>query len=214
VNLTEYEGEPVKGLPGYLPEGEKLIWQGAPDWRVMARRVFHLRTVIFYFAAIVVIHGASQLYQGVSAGEVLMSAGWQVLLGATAVAILAILARAYARTTVYTLTDKRLVMRTGVALPMMVNIPLEIVTSADLRGFNDGSGDIIFTVDRKKKLSYMMLWPNVRSWHFRRVQPALRSIADVRSVAAALASVVDSGSRAAESPAQDSLGTPAMAGAN
>jgi hypothetical protein len=215
MSMGEYEHEPVRGLPEYLPDGEKLVWQGSPTWRTMARRVFHVRTVTLYFLAIIAVHGASQLYRGEGLSEVLLAAGWQVGLGASAVAILAILARAYARSTVYTLTDKRLVMRFGVALPMMINIPLEIVTSADLRSFSDGSGDIILTLDPKKKLSYMMLWPNLRSWHFRRVQPALRSIADVRSVAAAMASVVNSGSagEARQSERNDGhLGSPAMAG--
>lgn len=216
MNIEEYENEPVRGLPGYLPEGETLVWQGAPDWRTMARRVFHLRAVFLYFLAIIVVHMCSQLYHGEPLSSVLLGSGWQVALGLTAIGILAALARAYAGTTVYTLTDTRLVMRFGVALPMMVNIPLEIITSADLRDFGDGSGDILLTVDPKRKLSYMMLWPNVRSWHFRTVQPALRSIPDVRSVAAALASVVDSSAVAAqsgESTRSAQMGSGAVAGA-
>jgi hypothetical protein len=211
--LTEYADEPVRGLPGYLPEGETLVWQGAPDWRVMARRVFHLRTVGIYFAAIIAVHSGSQLYRGAAPSEVFLGAGWQLGLGLLAMGILAVLARAYARTTVYTLTDKRLVMRFGVALPMMVNLPLEIVTSADLRGFKDGSGDIILTVDPKKKMSYMMLWPNLRSWRFSPVQPALRSLADAQSVAAALASVVDASSAAStdERASHEHVGAPAVA---
>lgn len=214
MSMGEYEHEPVRGLPEYLPEGETLVWQGAPAWRVMARRVFHVRTVSLYFLAIILVHGSSQLYRGEAFSEVLLAAGWQLGLGALAVAILAMLARAYARTTVYTLTDKRLVMRFGVALPMMINIPLEIVTSADMRGFQDGSGDIILTLDPKKKLSYMMLWPNLRSWQFRRVQPALRSIADVRSVAAVMASVVDSSASSTADDRESTMVSPAMAGAS
>jgi hypothetical protein len=66
-------------------------------------------------------------------------------------------------------------MRFGVAMPMMVNLPLEIVARRSAR-FNDGSGDIMLTLNQRKKLSYMMLWPNVRSWQFKPVQPALRSL--------------------------------------
>jgi hypothetical protein len=210
MSVGEYEHEPVRGLPEHLPEGETLIWRGEPDWRVMARRVFHVRTVAIYFAAIMAVHCASQLYHGVSLREVAVGSSWQLGLCLAALGILTALARAYASTTVYTLTNQRLVMRFGVALPMMVNIPLDMVIAADLRSFGNGSGDIIMTMDKRSKLSYMMLWPNVRSWHFSRVQPTLRSLSDVRSVAAALATVVDSSASTAEREAGDQLGSPAM----
>ena len=41
------------GLPGRLPEGETLLWQGAPDARTLLVRVFHLRFVGAYFALLI-----------------------------------------------------------------------------------------------------------------------------------------------------------------
>lgn len=190
MRIEEYEHEPVRGLPEYLPEGERLIWQGEPDWRVMARRVFHLRAISLYFALLVAWHLGTSLYAGQTLAEAVRAGTWQIGLGLTAIAILAVLARAYARATVYTLTDKRLVIRFGVAMPMMVNIPLGIIDSADLKRYDNGSGDILLTVNQRQNLSYFMLWPNVRSWKFRPVQPALRSLRDVDAVAASLAGIV------------------------
>ena len=213
MSVGEYEHEPVRGLPDYLPDGERLIWRGEPEWRTMARRVFHLRAVSLYFLLIIGAHVGAELYRGVTPLEVLRGSGWQIGLGLAAIGILAILARAYARTTVYTLTDKRLVLRFGVALPMMVNIPLDIVRAADLRRFSDGSGDIFLTIDPGRKLSWMMLWPNVRPWRMSRVQPALRSLPDVSSVAAALATVVDGKAVASDAPQGEMLRPAAMAGA-
>lgn len=192
MSVGEYEDEPVKGLPEYLPPDETLVWQGAPDFRTMARRVFHLRTVSLYFAILIVIQVAVQASGGESLNSILFSSSWMVGLGLIAMGILALMAFAYARTTVYTLTDKRLVIRSGVAMPMMVNLPLSIVTAADLRRFPNGSGDIVFSTKPRKRLSYMMLWPNVRSWRINPVQPALRSVANIDEVARKLASVVDS----------------------
>jgi hypothetical protein len=40
MSVGEYEDEPVRGLPDYLPDDETLVWQGEPDFKVMARRVF------------------------------------------------------------------------------------------------------------------------------------------------------------------------------
>ena len=46
----EHEFEAQYGLPEKLPEGERILWQGAPDWQVIARRVFHVNKVAIYFA--------------------------------------------------------------------------------------------------------------------------------------------------------------------
>jgi hypothetical protein len=158
----------------------------------MARRVFHVRSVSIYFALLIVVHFAVQTTQGGSLSAVALGSSWMLGLGLLAVGILSLLAFAYARTTVYTLTDKRLALRFGVAMPMMVNIPLSIITAADLRQFGDGSGDVILSLDQRKRLSYMMLWPNVRSWRVNPTQPALRSLADAEDFARKLAAVVDS----------------------
>ena len=48
--VHEHEFEPQHGLPERLPAGEHLLWQGTPDWRVIARRVFHVNKVAAYFA--------------------------------------------------------------------------------------------------------------------------------------------------------------------
>jgi hypothetical protein len=50
--ITEYENEPIKGLPGFLPKDETIVWQGSPDWRSMARGVFHTRLVTAWFVVV------------------------------------------------------------------------------------------------------------------------------------------------------------------
>ena len=47
--MSEHDFEPIRGLPGPLPEGETILWQGAPDWRVLAVQAFHVRAVAIYF---------------------------------------------------------------------------------------------------------------------------------------------------------------------
>ncbi len=192
MSVAEHEDEPVRGLPDYLPEDEHLVWRGEPDFRVMAVRVFHVRSVAIYIALLLCTHLGVQLYQGGSIADVALGSSWMLALGLTAIGILAVLAWAYTRSTVYTLTNKRLVIRSGVAIPMMVNLPLPIVGSADMRRYADGSGDIMFTLGQKKKLSYMLLWPNIKPWEFKPVVPAIRCLADVDAAAQAVASVVDS----------------------
>jgi len=45
----EHEFEPEYGLPERLPDGEKMLWQGAPDFKALAIRVFHLRKLALHF---------------------------------------------------------------------------------------------------------------------------------------------------------------------
>ena len=33
----EHEFEAARGLPELLPAGERVLWQGSPDWRGLAR---------------------------------------------------------------------------------------------------------------------------------------------------------------------------------
>lgn len=190
MSVAEHEDEPVRGLPDYLPEGEHLIWRGEPDFRVMARRVFHVRSVAIYIGVLLAAHLGVQWYNGGDLVSVALGSSWMLGLGAVAVGILALLAWAYTRSTVYTLTNKRLVLRFGVAIPMMVNLPLQILGSADLRRYGDGSGDIMLTLAQKKKLSYSLLWPNIKPWQFKPVVPALRCLPAVDDVAATLAHAV------------------------
>ena len=201
MSVTEHEHEPVRGLPDTLPPDEHLIWRGEPDFRVMARRVFHLRSVAIYVGLLLCAHMGLQLYRGAGFVDVLLGSSWMIALGLAAIGILALLAWAYTRTTVYTLTDKRLVMRFGVAIPMMVNLPLAIVGSADLKRFADGSGDITLTLSQKKKLSYTLLWPNIQPWQFRPVVPAMRCLKAVDEAAAALATAVGEGAAVSSGPA-------------
>ncbi|GIS01776.1 MAG: hypothetical protein CM15mP103_03270 [Gammaproteobacteria bacterium] len=38
MGMTEYEDEPVEGLPEHLPEGETMVWQGSAHGRAMGKR--------------------------------------------------------------------------------------------------------------------------------------------------------------------------------
>ena len=42
----EHDDEPQNGLPEALPAGERLLWQGSPDWRVLARHGFHFNAFV------------------------------------------------------------------------------------------------------------------------------------------------------------------------
>ena len=123
MGMTEYEDEPVEGLPEHLPEGETMVWQGRPTAAAMGKRVFYIRHLTLYFGLLIAGHTVYRLMEGVSAAQVMGTLVWQAGLAATVLVLLTWLARAYAKSILYTLTSERLVIRSGVALPMMANIP-------------------------------------------------------------------------------------------
>jgi len=95
-----------------------------------------------------------------------------------------------ARTTVYAITDRRVVMKVGVALPTTINIPLHLVTSADMQPRGDGGGDIALSLAGDARIAYLLLWPHARAWHVAHPQPTLRGIDDVAGVGRLLAGAV------------------------
>ena len=189
MGMTEYEDEPVEGLPDYLPEGETMVWQGRPTVAAMARRVFFIPHLALYFGLLIAGHTVYRLMEGVSAAQVMGTFVWQAGLAATVLVLLAWLARSYAASVMYTLTSERLVIRSGVALPMMVNIPIEQITAADMRVYRDGTGDIVLTPVADRKLHWVLLWPNVSAWYSRPIRPLLRGLAEPRRAADAFAAV-------------------------
>lgn len=184
--IREHDFEPVPGLPAPLPGGEFLRWQGRPDWRDLARSALHVRKLFFYFAALLVFRFIYLLVEGVPLTEVLLTTSALTGLAAVALGLLSLMAWLMARATVYTLTNRRIVIRSGVALPMTVNLPFAKISAADLRQRSNGFGDIPLTLDSEKQASWIVLWPHVRPWHFGKVQPVLRSLPDSEQVAATL----------------------------
>jgi hypothetical protein len=188
--VKEYEYEPIRGLPEHLPPGEEMLWQGAPRWTALARRAFHVWKVALYFAVIIVWRVLADLSAGEPLAEVVTGALWVFALGVVAIGGLSLLAWAMARATVYTITSRRLVIRLGVALPMIVNFPFAQISSAQLKRHRDDTGDIPLVLAESTRTSYLLLWPHVRPWHFARPQPMLRAIPDVAKVAEILSNAL------------------------
>ncbi|OZB13394.1 MAG: hypothetical protein B7X53_16175, partial [Hyphomonas sp. 34-62-18] len=109
------KGEPVRGLPQKLPEGERLLWQGSPDIAAFAIHVFHIRFVIAYFVAIGGWRAANEASAGApeQISGMLISSAMGLLIGG---GLILLLAWAMARSTVYTITSRRVVLRYGVAI--------------------------------------------------------------------------------------------------
>lgn len=190
----DFAGEPIPGLPAELPEGERLLWQGSPSWRSLAIRAFHVRKVAIYFGVLMVWRFASSLADGANVPGALSHAGGLVPVALAAICILLLLAYAYARMTIYSITTRRVLMRSGVALPITVNLPFKRIDGAALKIHGDGTGDIPLQLAKDDRIAVMAIWPNMRPWRLSKPEPMLRSLPDASNVADLLAAAL-SGAR-------------------
>jgi Bacterial PH domain len=182
----EHELEPQYGLPERLPAGEKLLWQGSPDFAGVALRIFHLRKAVIYFAALLLLRAGLAVNDSGLWLEGLVALAWPLPLALTALACLLALAWMTAKTAVYTLTDKRLVLRIGIVLTLTFNIPLRSIKAAALRQAGGPNGDIVVQLTGPDHIAFLHLWPHVRPWHVARPEPMLRAVVDAPKVAALL----------------------------
>ena len=191
MEMREHEFEPVRGLPGHLPDGERVLWQGAPDWRAFALRVFHLRLIAIYTAIMTMWTVATTVYDGGSVWDAVAASSSLIGAMGLAAAILSGVAWLIQQTTVYTLTNRRLVLRIGIALPITINVPFKIIGAANVKLHADGTGDLPVAITGADRVAIIHLWPHARPWHLRAPQPMMRCIPDAASVAEMLATAMN-----------------------
>jgi len=168
--------ERIRGIDEPLPEGEHLLWEGRPGARALTRHVFRVRLWTLYFG------GLAALAFILAPGEGMARAVWLLLLYGLLVGGIALYARATASTTVYAITDRRVVMGIGVALPAVFNLPFTRIGDAAVRTYADGSGDIAFELRGSERMGYVYLWPHARPWRIREPEPMLRGVPEVEKV--------------------------------
>lgn len=176
---TAFRGEAPQGLPSCLPAGERLLWQGVPDWRTLAMRVFRIRGLAIYFGAIVTWCLVSGLTDGTPGAELALSTAKLAGMGLVPIVVLTLYSWGVSRSTVYSITSKRIVIQMGLVVPMTMNLPFAKVDSASFREGKSGFGDVSLSLHPGDRLAYLMLWPHARPWRMARAEPTLRAIPDV-----------------------------------
>ncbi|MEL6478446.1 MAG: photosynthetic complex putative assembly protein PuhB [Pseudomonadota bacterium] len=209
--MSGFENEPVHGLPAFLPKGERILWQGAPRALSLARQALLIGPVLVYFTVL----GLWRFLEAMSLGATPVAALGSVVslipFALATVAILYLMALWIARTTLYTITNRRVVIRFGVALKMAVNLPFAEIGAADLKRNRDGSGTLALTMTGEGRIAFLHLWPNVRPWHYLPTQPALRAIEAPEKAAEALAGALAAYHGHSTAPVAAATGKPVQA---
>lgn len=211
MSHDDFAFEPVPGLPAALPQGERLLWQGSPQWGSLAVRAYHVRKVAVYFGALVVWRIGVGVYNGHALADIGVSCAFLIVLGGIAVGVLTLLAYFNARSTVYSITSRRVLLRHGVAVPLTMNVPFRLIDDAALKTFGDHTGDIALRLPDQERIGYLITWPHLRPGKITRPQPSLRALGDAQEAAGILAAAlaVDAGVEAVRVPAAE---TPVPAG--
>lgn len=187
MSHDDFKFEPIRGLPERLPDGEEILWQGAPGWLGLAFSVFHVRLVAVYFAAIAASRVAFAIVDGQPVATAVAYLAWPSALAFAAIAVLCLIAWGYQKTTVYTITNRRIVIRSGIAFQVTFNLPFRVISNVGLRLHRDRTGDIALTLNTADRIGYAHLWPHVRPWKLTNVQPMIRNVGAPQQVAATLA---------------------------
>jgi len=174
-------------LPGPSPVEETVQWQGSPNWRTAAFRIWHIRAAAFYFA-VLLAEGVHQSLPATHAAALARQGEIALLIIAVgAVALLTLLAWLTGRTTTYTITDTHVMMKYGIALRATLVIPFGAIEHVAIRVNPDHTGDLALRLKRDQRVLYPKLWPHVRPWRLIRAEPMLRCVPQAGVVGALLA---------------------------
>lgn len=214
--MREHGYELVPGLPERLPEGETILWQGKPAWFPFARRAFLLRGLAIYFGLLLVWQAATGVQEGLGAAEIVVGAAPLMLTAFCCLLGLGFIGWLSARMSIYTITDRRVVMQVGVSLPTTINLPFAAIDTMGVRHHRDGTEDVVLTLAKPHRASLIALWPHCRPFRLARPEPLLRGLRQQEGVAQILARALAASAEQAVQPVavpapQSRAGTEAMA---
>lgn len=178
----EHEFEAALGLPEKLPRNEYVIWQGQPDWKQLAVDAFHVRKILVYFSVMVVLQLVHLLDNNTAAIDIVKQVGTSTFLASLALGLLAWSAYLSSQATIYTLTNRRIVMRIGIVLSLTFNLPLKKIVSCDLMALKNQTGNIAIGISSDSPIGWLNLWPHVRAWRINAPQPTLRCVAQAERI--------------------------------
>lgn len=169
-----------KLLPEDIPQGERILWHGRPCWIALFRRAYRADFVAGYFLLLGLWNAIDAADAGLAAAAI--AAARALAIGSAALALLALLAWASARTALFVITSRRVVMKIGIALQVFYNLPFTQIENAALRVDADGAGDIALRLTPGERIGYLHLWPFARPFRFAKPEPSLRGLPKAQEV--------------------------------
>ncbi len=171
-----------------LRPGEVLVWQGQPSWRGLAVGAFHIRGVVLWVCALVFVNAVAARAEHLPPREAVRDIAPLLVMGGLVLAGVAASAWATGQTTLYTITNQRVLMQYGVALTAKLALPMRVIGAVAV---SEGPlGNVPIRLKPGHVVAFARLWPHARPWQVRRPEPMLLALADAGRVAAMLSRTV------------------------
>ena len=185
MSEDDFAVEPIEGLPELLPKGEVILWQGRPNWLRLTIESLNLWWVIGYFGLLAAWRFLTVI-DNMPLGTAFSASIPFLFVAAFVGLLLCGVGYIQAKATLYTITNRRVVMRIGAALTLTLNLPFTKIDNAAVAKKRGGFGNIAFETSGDTKFSFFVLWPHARSWYFGKPQPTLKCIPDIEKVSSIL----------------------------
>ena len=184
-----------------LAPDESIVWTGKPSWRRIARDAMHMRGISAYFGLLFVLDAYLAWVKSIPLAQALHDSVPLFAITCLALGILTGFAWLVGRSR-YTTTNRRVILRYGLALPATLSIPMSQIASTGVAVNADGTADIALVLKTGNRMPYLKLWPHARAWRVSEPQPMLRGLAEGEAVATTLARALQAaeGGRIARAP--------------
>lgn len=182
-NEDDFAFETPEGLPEPPPEGERILWTGAPKAGELGHRLFATKWIGGIAVLLAVSSLFSPLHANATVGQHAMIVVMLLLAGALGIGFAMFWGWLVAINTRYTITNERIVIRHGVTMPMSINVPFAKIATASTKVRGDASGDVSVALLDGNRVSWFAAYPHTRPWTWQGVQPAFRCVPEAGNVA-------------------------------
>ena len=194
--------EAPKNILDAIPNGESILWKGRPSLWGFSWNLFGLKWITLYLSILSIVSVArffaSDFYTAFYVDFLPF-----FLSGIFASIILIGLAATQTYSTVYIITENRVIIKTGAALSFLISMPFKKIKEVNLQKRGASIGTISVELLSEKRVPYISCWPSVRPWKFKRTQPAFSCIGSVDEVATILRKTAMTGNISLYDPRQN-----------
>ena len=194
--------EAPKNILDAIPDGESILWKGRPSLWGFSWTLFGLKWLALYLSILSIVSIARFFASDFHTAFYFDFLPF-FLSGIFASIILVGLATIQAYSTVYIITENRVIIKTGAALSFLISMPFKKIKEVNLQKRGAAIGTISFELFSKKRVPYISCWPSVRPWKFKKTQPAFSCVGSVDEVATILRKTAMTGNISLHDPRQD-----------
>ena len=192
-----------KNILDAIPEGESILWKGKPSFWGFSWYFFGLKLLAFYLIILSVVFVARLTVTDFFTAFVVDFLPF-LLSGILTSCILMALAKIQSQSSVYIITENRVIIKSGAALSFLISMPFKKIKAVNLQKRKGSLGTISFELNSGKRVPYISCWPSVRPWRFKNTEPAFSCIENVDEVATILRKSVMAGRVSLQAPVTNS----------